>query len=404
MRSTQLSEVSAIPRSRAGGGGVSPLPQPENKLYYPALDGLRAIAVFLVFSAHYFSLPPSLYWGRVGVDMFFVLSGFLITGILYDSMNRRDRYSVFYKRRVLRIFPLYYFVLLLPVLGEPIFHWVLHPALWLWPLYAGNYAPFLWPADLHSAAYEVLRATRGLHFLTWHLDHLWSLCVEEQFYLVWPLVVYALRDRVTLRNLCLVAVVVVPLLRWLCVASLSPRWIDSGLLYVTTPLRADSLLLGGALALALRGPDARYVRAFPRPLAVFLGATFVVWQFVSYRFSGHLIDPVWSSLHNPLFATFTALSAAVLIVPTIDPATSVYHFLNNKVLRAIGQRSYGFYVYHLMLYSVYATIARSLSHGHRGVAGAALAPVAFIGTLLVSWASFRYFEAPILRLKDRIAR
>jgi peptidoglycan/LPS O-acetylase OafA/YrhL len=383
------------------------LPPPENKLYYPALDGLRAVAVLMVFTTHYLPLPQFLNWGRVGVDIFFVLSGFLITGILYDSAKRRDRYSVFYKRRFLRIFPLYYLVLLLPVLMEPIFRWRLHPALWLWPVYAGNYSPFFWPHDVHGTdtAFELLRSTRaGLQWFTWNLDHLWSLCVEEQFYLVWPLIVYSLSDRKRLRNLCIAAVIVVLLLRWLCAMMLPPGWIDLGLLYFTTPLRADSLLLGGAIALALRGPEARYLGALARPLALLLAVAFVLWEALSYWRFGHLIDPVWSSFHNPGFATFAALLAAGLITESIDPTRTLYRWLNTTILRAIGRRSYGFYVYHLVLMSVYTAIARAISFGHKGVAGALLAPVALAGTLIVSWISFRYFEAPLLRLKARFAR
>jgi peptidoglycan/LPS O-acetylase OafA/YrhL len=89
---------------------------------------------------------------------------------------------------------------------------------------------------------------------------------------------------------------------------------------------------------------------------------------------------------------------------TIDPARTLYRWLNRGVLRAIGQRSYGFYVYHLLLISFYAAIARTLAHGHKGIAGALLPAVAVAGTLIVSWISFQYFEAPLLRLKARFAR
>jgi peptidoglycan/LPS O-acetylase OafA/YrhL len=346
-------------------------------------------------------------WGRIGVDIFFVLSGFLITGILYDSSNRTDRYLVFYKRRGLRIFPLYFLVLLLPAFLEPLFHWRLHPALWLWPVYAGNYARFLWPMDVHGTetAFEIVRSTRvGLESFTWNLDHLWSLCIEEQFYLVWPLIVYSLSDRRKLRNLCIGVIIVVLLLRCLCTVFLPGRWADLGFLYFTTPLRADSLLLGGAIALALRGPEIRYVRAFARSLALLLAVAFAIWEIASRSHYGHFVDPVWSSFHNPLYATFASLVGAALIAMTIDPTRTLYRWLNCEILRAIGQRSYGFYVYHLLLISLYAAIVRAMAHGHKGIAGALLPAVALVGTLIVSWISFRYFEAPLLRLKARFAR
>lgn len=407
--SVNLADMRESAEDRPTVADPSTLPLPENKLYYPALDGLRAIAVLLVFSTHYLWpwLPPWLNWGRIGVDVFFVLSGFLITGILYDSSNRKDRYRVFYKRRALRIFPLYFLVLLLPVLLEPLFRWRLHSALWLWPVYAGNYSRFIWPMDVHGTdtAFEVLRATRpGLESFAWNLNHLWSLCIEEQFYLVWPLVVYSFSERRRLRNLCLTAVVVVLLFRWLATILLPGRWIDIGFLYFTTPLRADALLLGGAIALALRGPEARYVRALARPLALSLIGAFAIWEIVSRSHFGHFVDPVWSSFHNPLYATFAALLSAVFIAMSIDPTRRLFQWLNIDILRAIGQRSYGFYIYHLLLMSFFAAIARTITRGHKGIAAALLPVVALVGTLVISWISFRYFEAPLLRLKARFAR
>src|ERR1700722_12874022 len=87
---------------------VPDLPASENKRFYPALDGLRAIAVLMVFYQHYLSAGndlPALNWGWSGVDIFFVLSGFLITGILYDTRNVLHRFRNFYVRRTLRISP-----------------------------------------------------------------------------------------------------------------------------------------------------------------------------------------------------------------------------------------------------------------------------------------------------------
>ena len=382
------------------------LPPPENRIFYPALNGLRTIAVLLVFTAHYFLfLPPTLYWGRVGVDIFFVLSGFLITGILFDSADRPDRYSVFYKRRVLRIFPLYYFALLLALLMEPFVRWTWHPGLWLWPVYLGNYARFIWPSQAHgNVVFEALQATRSsAQGFTWNLDHFWSLCVEEQFYMVWPLLVYSVRDRVRLRNLCLATVIIVPLMRWICVATLPAQWVDLGFIYSVTPLRADSLLLGGAIALSLRGPEAGRVRSLVRPVALALVGVFAIWEIVSRERFGHFVDPVCSSFHNPFFATISAVLGAVLILASIEPGRGLYSFLDRRVLRAVGQRSYGFYVYHLLLYSVFRIVALRLALSHRAIAAAGLPLVALAGTLLVSWLSFRYLEAPLLRLKERWA-
>jgi peptidoglycan/LPS O-acetylase OafA/YrhL len=157
------------------------------------------------------------------------------------------------------------------------------------------------------------------------------------------------------------------------------------------------------MALAIRGPEARYISTLVRPIALLLAGILAIWETASYVRFGHLIDPVWSSIHNPAFATFAALLAAVLIAMSIDPARRLYRWLDTDLLRAIGQRSYGFYVYHLYLISVFVTLAHAIAHGHKGIAGALLPPIALVGTLIVSWVSFRYFEAPLLRLKARFA-
>ena len=173
---------------------LEPLPPPENRVIYPAFDGLRAVAVLLVFVYHY--VPGTLNWGWIGVDIFFVLSGFLITGILYDSRERVHRYRVFYIRRTLRIFPLYYLVLLVPALLWPVFRWAWHPADWMWLAYLGNYIRLLNPADYvqNHSLFETLQS-QSIPWLSLSYDHLWSLSVEEQFYVVWPLVVFTLRGR-----------------------------------------------------------------------------------------------------------------------------------------------------------------------------------------------------------------
>jgi hypothetical protein len=100
---------------------------------YPALDGMRAIAFLMVFAQHYYFAP----WGWMGVDLFFVLSGFLITGILFDTRHDSHRVRNFYIRRTLRIFPLYYGIMLALLALQPLAHWN-----WdlVWPSYVGNYA------------------------------------------------------------------------------------------------------------------------------------------------------------------------------------------------------------------------------------------------------------------------
>jgi peptidoglycan/LPS O-acetylase OafA/YrhL len=383
---------------------VATLPQSENKLYYPALDGLRAVAVLLVFASHYIDLPQALSWGFAGVDIFFVLSGFLITGILYDSQHRPDRYRVFYLRRTLRIFPLYYAVLLLPVLLYPVFRWQLHPAQWMWPAYLGNYARFFWPGDVanNTSIFEDIRSTVFPTF-TYQIPHLWSLCIEEQFYLVWPFVVFAIGRRERLRNLCLAMVVIVPMLRLLALHEFSERILSFGLLYRTTPLRGDALLLGGAMALCLRGSEGKRIIRLAQPVLMALCVLLALLEIASRARLGHFIDPDWMKLYNPWGYSLLAFAAAAVILMAVNSSTWIYRVCLQPQLRWLGVRSYGFYVYHLLLGQVWKLASIALCFGHKGVAFRALPFVALAGTALVSWCSFKYLESPILRLKSRFA-
>ena len=122
------------------------VPEPENKRFYPALDGLRACAVLMVFAQHYvlMQIPGIWQWGWAGVDVFFVLSGFLITGILFDTKDSDHRFRNFYVRRTLRIFPLYYGVLLLVLLLTPFMHWNWNITWAYWPFYLQNYVRFFY--------------------------------------------------------------------------------------------------------------------------------------------------------------------------------------------------------------------------------------------------------------------
>ena len=256
---------------------VAGLPASENKKFYPALDGVRALAVLMVFYAHYNLSPgPSVAWGWAGVNIFFVLSGFLITGILYDTRNTAHRFRNFYVRRTLRIFPLYYGVLIIALLLYPAFRWVWHPAWLMWPLYLNNYSRFIWEAEYlrGTGVLDCLRSSRHIfrYPFYFYFGHFWSLAAEEQFYLVWPLVVFLVKDRVWLRNICLAVCILTPLARLACFHLIPHVYIDSGILIGATPFRADGFLLGGLLALMLRGPEVRWINKLMRPALLVLTA------------------------------------------------------------------------------------------------------------------------------------
>jgi peptidoglycan/LPS O-acetylase OafA/YrhL len=382
--------------------------RPENRAFFPALDGLRAFAFLLVFFGHYYALP----WGWTGVNIFFVLSGFLITGILFDTRDDPHRARNFYLRRTLRIFPLYYGLFLGLLLLYPIFHWQ-WSAYWLaWPLYLGNFLRILSPSalvansPLNVATYAWLR-TPLLPHTQLYLGHLWSLCVEEQFYLLWPWIVFWVRGRRPLITICGVAVVVVLLLRIVAQYTSPPWLLQNDGLFHTTPFELDSLLLGGLLALLWRGAHRGRLIAAGRSFAVLAGLATIAWLAHSIHPSAlpHWREayqyPVWRPTWG---VSFVNLFAGALVICCVRPTGWLVSFFSLRPLRWIGRISYGAYVFHDLFHDLYvhASIAMGRHSAfcatHKDLVTIVLA---LTSTFLVAWLSFRYFESPFLNLKER---
>ena len=353
----------------------------------------------MVMFQHYVSLKADLRWGWTGVRIFFVLSGFLITGILYDTRNAEKRWSVFYARRSLRIFPLYYAVLLLGVVLYPVCRWVLHPSQLLWPFYLQNYARFIWPQDVPSGVVDHLRVNRpGVYPFFLFYGHLWSLAIEEQFYLVWPLVVFAIKRRETLMRVCLVVIVLSPIARFICALAVPHTLIVAGFLERFTFLQCDSLLMGGFCALWLRGPHPDFTR-----LAHWLVASLIVITFMSdlvcqHLYHRHLEPAIGDEIFGSIGFTLVNLGSTALVLLAIDSRTFLSRLLQNRALRYIGTISYGFYVFHDIPHFFYLYAAQTIGH-HRPDVLALI--IGFLGTLLLASASYYGFERPFLRLKSR---
>jgi peptidoglycan/LPS O-acetylase OafA/YrhL len=388
------------------GDLVADLPAPENKKFYPALDGFRAIAVLMVFCEHYLHLWPSLSWGWTGVDFFFVLSGFLITGILYDTRDATHRFRSFYIRRSLRIFPLYYGVLLTAALIDPIFHWIRQPVRYLWPLYLSNYARFIWLTEYTKYGTPTEHLLSSIHshppFLL-AFGHFWSLCVEEQFYLLWPPIVFLVSDRKRLRNLCVLMCILCVAARAIAVHFIPQTYLNAGLLYRVTPFRIDALLLGGALALMLRGPEAAYLGRIMRPALLSFVASFVTFEAIYRLVIHHAYHPIISTPALSTFGfTLIDLFAGLVILLALDSSSFLYRIFTVRSLRRLGQMSYGFYVFHDIPHVAYIMLVTRI-YGPSRYFDFLVAAVALACTLFLSYLSFRFFETPFLRLKNRFA-
>jgi len=381
--------------------------QPENRVFYPALDGLRAVALLLVFFQHYASIP----WGWSGVNLFFVLSGFLITGILFDTRDDAHRARNFYVRRTLRIFPLYYGVFLVLLLLYPLVHWQWTSSWIAWPLYFGNFLILRSPAVLDGNSMQALSAYGRLTCVrfsqsTVYLGHFWSLCVEEQFYLFWPWIVFWLRSRRALVWFCGVTIVVVPLLR-VVAQHLAPSWmLQAGILDRLTPFQLDSLLLGGLIALLWRDRHRERLLAAAKIVSALCAIAALIYLAVTMYQSA----PNWrAGYHYPTWENtwglcFINIFAAAMILCALLPGSTLYRALNLRPLRWLGRISYGAYVLHDIPHRLYENVIALMSRhstlvaSHKGPTSTVLA---LCSTVLLAWLSFRFFESHFLNLKDR---
>jgi peptidoglycan/LPS O-acetylase OafA/YrhL len=343
----------------------------------PALDGLRGVAIVMVvaFHAAYRVLPG----GYLGVELFFVLSGFLITWLLVEEVGRTGgvRLGRFYARRALRLLPalgavvVVYVAVALTVVAQPERARMLHGAL-LVTTYGANWVN-----------------ARG-HSVGPGLEQMWSLAIEEQFYLVWPLVLVTLVRRFGLGTQ-------VPLAAGVgIVASFVEREVlqASGATYLRTyygfDTRCGSLLLGCLLGY-LMATGRLHV---PLPSRRLLRFSSVVAVLAIVR--SLLRQPTIPGLSAEAYFSVVGLCAAVVIVTvTTEPAGALARVLSQPVLRWLGRRSYGIYLWHAPVFEVTRRMAPDLSAPIWAGASVAL-------TMMITETSYRWIERPALGWRRRL--
>jgi peptidoglycan/LPS O-acetylase OafA/YrhL len=353
-----------------------------------SLDGLRGIAILLVFFFHYLPRNPHspLSWlasiGWSGVDLFFVLSGFLITGILYDTRESSNFFRVFYARRALRLFPLYFFAVGLVLLVAALLHtamsWVAIP----FYIYGAN----------------IMLAVRGgvPNFTPYfQCIHFWSLAVEEQFYSLWPLVVFFVRKRKTLMMICAGGMFGALVFRIV----LSRFQVSTWILYAQLPSRMDALLAGAILALALRGPQAAAWRS-QRRLYMVLGGCLLMLALLFLRSRSFIFSSVeMTSWGYSIFAGVYLCILALALIPGTVPNV----IGRASVLRFFGRYSYGLYVWHDLPSPVCVTWQGWFTHNiHPLVLGQTVYALAMLALFTgVAVGSYHLLELPFLELKSR---
>lgn len=372
----------------------------------PALDGVRGMAILLVLFFHLNllrsvttehamdSFASKLFSaGWCGVDLFFVLSGFLITRILYQAKESDRYFTNFYLRRTLRIFPLYYAVLVLTFIiiphlpsglipSEKLDRWAkvdVNP-LWYW-FYLSNFS-------------TAMAGTWG-HGI---LDVTWSLAIEEQFYLLWPWIVYKF-DRKRLLQACGLVFATAFITRSvMTIAGMSPIAI-----YVLTPARLDVLAAGAFVALIVAGGGG--VRAL-YPARRIWAVTAAMWLALMFWLgSVDNMDPVIQTIGLSLVAM--NLAALVAVVLSLSPTHWITRTFSNGILRSFGKYSYAIYLAHLPLSALlrdtlyspnqFVTVSGSKLPGQLVFYTVAIALI-----YAIAFASWHLWEKHFLRLRTYI--
>lgn len=371
--------------------------------HLPQLDAVRGLAILAVTLYRFRGDDPSddlvvrlftraLGAGTRGVDLFFVLSGFLITGLLDDARGRDHYFKHFYIRRTLRIFPLYYGVLLF--------------AFVVLPWFGTNADAFFREARTNPEPQLPLVENQGWLWTytsnllisfraSWCLgafNHFWSLAVEEHFYLVWPLVVYAFPRRTTMR-VCLALVVAATLARVMFVMSTA----NLAAAEAFTLFRLDGLACGAWLALAAR--EANGLESFRRSAVIVAGLAFfgLVPAFALRMKLATAID-----LPLALFC-----GSVITLALTVSPQSWFGMIFRSRVLVALGQVSYAMYVFQNLLIPAldpYLSVAKATAWtGSEGAGRLVYLALMFAINFGLAWLSWHGYERWWLALRDRLA-
>ena len=350
----------------------------DNRSHYPTLDGVRGLAILLVILFHS-SYIPRLHWidklwhgisysGWFGVDLFFVLSGFLITEILIREKNSEGFFINFYARRFLRIFPLYYLFLVLSffVLPQPV---------------QSGFAYWIFLSNIIIGRLGFYQSPV--------LDVTWSLSVEEQFYLIWPFLILMFEAKKMVKLCQFIFVFALCFRIWNYFSSASVL-----MNYVLLPTRMDSLCAGAWLAFSKNTLTSSFCKK-ALSIAVLFGST-VFCVDVSHA----------APLMQTLGFSFNALAALFLITLLLkEERFFLKPVFQNVGLRTLGKYSYGMYLFHVPVirwvfyWSEPIWMAAVKKIGLGFPVQVLFHLVAVFSTLAVAFVSYQLYEKHFLKLK-----
>ena len=364
--------------------------------YVKSLDGLRFLAVSLVLLDHWTNYKMGIPVSYFGVSLFFVLSGFLITGILLKAkaldlaQNRTHGRSLklFYIRRTIRIFPVYYLVIFVLFLLN--YDTIRTHVFWLVTYQTNNYIAFTsnWMGSF---------------------DHFWSLAVEEQFYLFFPFVIFYISNKSLPKVLLSLVFLSVGLRAWFYFQHYS--WVIP---FVLMPTSLDALGLGGLLAYFVQNKPATPLFK-TQNLKIGLTISFFLLGLVLFLLKSdptphNFYSVVLLRFFESLFSVFLIMSFIKIDDKSIFTTVKKAIFENNVVV-FIGKISYGIYIYHHFVYNFYYTkstdfipkLLEKFNNFYVGIGDLLFIKIAvlFLITVAISAASWYLFEKPINQLKER---
>lgn len=306
-----------------------------------ALEGLRGIAILMIMLRHFYNeeiirdgypiigpiMTKLAIAGNYGVELFFVISGFLITNILLDSKNGPNYFRNFYMRRILRIFPLYYAVLFVIFFILP--HLVTFDAaakdiasrqIWFWT-YLSN-APWSGGGWDNSALFR--------------LGHLWFLCVVVHFYIIWPLIIYKY-ERQTIVKICLAGMIFCLTARIFYTTAGWPTFFTW-----STITKCDGLLWGSFLAAGLKQNNVSdIIHKYTPKVALFSGLIFFALIFVPRRLMWDTAQYWWTFME-----TFSVIFFGGILLHALRETGALSSLMKNKTFVALGKYSYGLFIIH----------------------------------------------------------
>jgi peptidoglycan/LPS O-acetylase OafA/YrhL len=374
-------------------GPIDLSPHNPSKRHLPALDGVRAIAIVMVIIYHSVTGSPGMTpaqllflrvagQGWMGVDLFFVLSGFLITGILLDIRNPGHALRNFYARRALRIVPVYVVFM-------------------IFSLFVAGAVGTMRPSEIAQLqqtqawywtyTLNILVALHGWHVTNFPMAHLWSLAVEEQFYLLWPFAVLVLSPAAVRRTAlgCIVAAE-------LCRLAFILGGAEGQVNYALLPTRMDSLAAGAFLACAFRDREL-WARVLRYRLVVAGIALLMVVAAVIHR---PIVDSQQPFEQLVLLPAIVALASVV-----IASAAQGVAWLSGAGLRFIGKISYGMYLWHLVamrLLLMIVPVPNTPLPEAWWVFYVEMIIGTFAGAVMLASVSWYAIEQPFLRMKRRV--